>query len=142
MRTPPIRVRLTAWYVAVILITLGVSSLAMYFGIQKAIEKTVDRQLEARSARIESFLEAYHPAQASTTTQVLPAEAGLMASDDLYQITDASGTMLFQSAAMLELEIPLDVHVLQHHYRHHRDQGDFTTYYRRHDDVRVLASFV
>ena len=48
--------------------------------------------------------------------------------------------MLFQSPAMRELQVPLDVNQLQHHYRHHRDQGDFTTYYRRHDDVRVFAS--
>ncbi len=142
MRPAPIRVRLTVWYVTVILITLGISSLAMYYGIQKATEETVDAQLGGRRDTIQRFLESYNPQQAVATPQLLPAAAGLGTGDELYQVTDASGAMLFQSPAMRELEIPLDVNLLQHHYRHHRDQGSFTTYYRRHDDVRVLASLV
>ena len=141
MRTPPIRVRLTAWYVAIISLTLAISSLAMYLGIQKAIEETVDTRLEARRDTIQHFLMSYSPQQTIPEPQLLPATAG-MVGDELYQVTDANGAMLFQSAAMRELEIPLNIGLLQHHYRHHRDQGDFTTYYRRHDDVRVLASLV
>jgi heavy metal sensor kinase len=118
------------------------SSLAMYFGIQKAIENTVDAQLEARSDRIKHFLEPYNPKQVVATPQLLPAEAALAPGDELYQITDAGGAMLFQSPAMRQLEVPLDTNQLYHHYRHHRDQANFTTYYRRHADVRVLASLV
>ena len=98
----------------------------MYIGIQKAIEETVDMQLEARRDNIQRFLGSYNPQQAVTVTQLLPAAAGLASGDELYQVTDASGAMIFQSPAMRELEIPLDVSLLQHHYRH--------------DDVRVLAS--
>ena len=50
--------------------------------------------------------------------------------------------MLFQSTAMRELEVPVDIHQLHNHYRHHRNLGNFTTFYRRHDDVRVLATIV
>ena len=142
MKPPPIRVRLTAWYLLVILITLAVSSLAMYFGIQKAIEDTVDTQLEARSENIKRFLQSNTSQPAAAVTQLLPAAAGLAPGDELYQVTDASGVMLFQSPAMRELEVPLDVNQLHNHYRHHRDQGNFTTYYRRHGDVRVLATLV
>jgi heavy metal sensor kinase len=142
VKPPPIRVRLTAWYLIVILMTLGVSLLAMYFGIQQAIESTVDAQLEARTLNIRTFLESYKPQQAVSAPRLLPPAVGLGPGDDLYQITDASGTMLFQSPAMRELEVPLDIHQMRHHYRHHRDSGNFTTYYRRHGDVRVLASLV
>jgi heavy metal sensor kinase len=142
VRSPPIRVRLTAWYLVVILTTLSVSSLAMYFGIQRAIEITVDAQLEARSQNIRRFLESYKPQRAVAAPQLLPPAVGLGPGDDLYQITDGSGAMLFQSAAMRELEVPLDINQMRHHYRHHRDSGHFTTYYRRHSDVRVLASLV
>lgn len=122
--------------------TLAASSVAMYFGIQKAIEDTVDAQLGVRSDTIKRFLKPNNPRQAAATSQLLPAAAGLAPGDDLYQVTDGSGAMLFQSPAMRELEVPLDVNQLQHHYRHHRDYGDFTTYYRRNGDVRVLASVV
>ena len=142
MRPLPIRVRLTAWYVVVIFTTLAVSCLAMYFGIQRAIEDTVDTQLEVRSDTVKRFLNSNNREQIASTPQLLPATAGLAPDDELYQVTDASGAMLFQSPAMQKLGVPLNVNQLQHHYRHHRDQGDFTTYYRRHGDVRVLSSLV
>ena len=142
MRPPPIRVRLTAWYLLVILASLAVSSLAMYFGIQEAIEDTVDTQLQARIANLSQFLKANEPHPAAPAPQPLPASAEVAPGDELYQITDASGSILFQSPAMRELEVPLDISQLHNHYRHHRDQGNFTTYYRRHRDVRVLASLV
>ena len=41
---------------------------------------------------------------------------------------------------MRELEVPLDINQLHHHYRHHRDQGNSITYYRRHSDV--LSSLI
>ncbi len=142
MRSQTLRVRLTAWYLVVIFITLAVSSLAMYFGIQKAIEDTVDTQLQARSDNVRRFLEPLPSQQAAAEPQLLPATAGFEPGDELYQVTDASGAMLFQSPAMRELEVPLDTNQLHSHYRHHRDLGNFTTYYRRHRDVRVLASVV
>ena len=140
MSPRPIRLQLTAWYVVILLVTLAVASLTMYFGIQKAIEDTVDAQLQVRRENIERFLQTSNPEQTGRLPQALPAAAGLAPGDDLYQITDGFGAMLFQSAAMHDLQVPLDIDQLQHHYRHHRDQGSYTTYYRRHGDVRVLAS--
>ncbi len=140
MRPLPIRLRLTAWYLLVIFASLSVSCLAMYFGIQQAIEDTVDTQLEVRRDTIKRFLESNASSHAAANANLLPASVGLAPGDELYQVTNSSGLMLFQSPAMRELEVPLNVTQLQHHYRHHRDQGDFTTYYRRHGDVRVLAS--
>ncbi len=142
MRPQPIRIRLTAWYLAVILVTLAVSCLAMYFGLQKAIEDTVDTQLEERSSNVKHFLELSKSEAPASAPQTLPATAGLAPDDELYQVSDASGAMLFQSQAMRELEVPLDLNQLHHHYRHHRDQGNFTTYYRRRAEVRVLATLI
>ena len=142
MRPPPIRVRLTTWYLAVIFITLAVSSFSMYFGIQRAIEDTVDAQLKARSDSLARFLSSLNPQLSAAMPQSLPAAVGLAPGDELYQITDASGAVLFQSQAMRDLQVPLGVNQLVHHYRHHRDRENFTTYYRRHGDVRVLESTV
>ena len=135
MRSAPIRVRLTAWYLAVILVTLAVSCFAMYFGLQKAIEDTVDTQLEQRSSNIQHFLELSEAKQSASS-----ATAELAPDDTLYQISDASGSIIFQSPAMRELEVPLNLNQLHHRYRHHRDQGNFTTYYRRRAEIRVLAT--
>jgi heavy metal sensor kinase len=142
MRPPPIRVRLTAWYLAVIFVSLILYSIGMYFGLRKAIEDTVDHQLQARSDNIAQFLKTNAIQQAANAPQLLPKASGLGPGDELYQVTDASGAMIFQSSAMRDLDVPLDKTRLRHHYRHYRDDGDFTTYYHRQGDVRVLASKV
>jgi heavy metal sensor kinase len=142
MRPPPIRVRLTAWYLVVIFASLALYSIATYFGLRKAIEDTVDHQLQVRSDNIAQFLKTNAIQQAANAPQLLPKASGLGAGDELYQVTDASGNMIYQSSAMRDLDVPLDTTRLRHHYRHYRDDGDFTTYYHRQGDVRVLASKV
>ena len=142
MRPPPIRIRLTGWYLAVIFASLALYSIGMYFGLQHAIEDTVDNQLQVRSDNIAQFLKTDALQQAASAPQLLPQTSGRGPSDDLYQITNASSAVLYQSPAMRELDVPLDTNQLRHHYRHHRDEGNFTTYYHRQGDVRVLASKV
>lgn len=139
---PPIRVRLTGWYLAVIFASLALYSLGLYFGLQHAIEDTVDNQLQVRSENIAQFLKTKSLKPANPAPQLLPQTSGPGPTDDLYQITDASSAVLYQSPAMRDLDVPLDINRLRHHYRHHRDEGDFTTYYHRQGDVRVLASKV
>jgi heavy metal sensor kinase len=142
MKPPPIRVRLTTWYLAVIFGALALYSIGMYFGLQRAIEDTIDNQLEVRSDNIKQFLQSNPLQQPAAAPQLLPQASGLGPGDGLYQVTDAKGTVFYQSPAMRELDVPLDIMQLRHHYRHHRDDGNFTTYYRRQGDVRVLASKV
>jgi hypothetical protein len=140
MTQPPIRARLTAWYLAVIFACLAVYSIGTYFGLRRAIEDTVDHQLQVRSDNVAQFLKTAAIPTSSNGPQLLPKTIGLGPGDELYQITNASGVMLYQSPAMLALDVPLDAMHMQHHYRHHRDDGDYTTYYHRQGDVRVFAS--
>ena len=142
MRPPPIRVRLTAWYLTVIFASLALCCVGMYFGLRRAIEDTVDRQLRVRSDNIGQFLATNTLQQTAATPQLLPKASELGLGDELYQVTDDSDTMLYQSPAMHELAVPLDPQRLRNHYRHHRDEGNFTTFYRRGGDVRVLSSKV
>ena len=142
MRPPPIRVRLTGWYLAVIFASLALYSIGMYFGLQHAIELTVDNQLQVRSDNIAHFLKTSALQQAAPAPQHLSPTNGRGPSYDLYQIADVSSAVLYQSSAMRELDVPLDTNQLRHHYRHRRDEGNFTTYYHRQGDVRVLASKV
>ena len=142
MRPPPIRVRLTGWYLAVIFASLTVYSIGMYFGLRRAIEDTVDHQLQVRSDNVAQFLKSSGLQQSANGPQLLPQAIGLGPGDELYQVTNALGAVLYQSPAMRALVVPLDATHMHNHYRHHRDEGDFTTYYHRQGDVRVLASKV
>jgi heavy metal sensor kinase len=111
----------------------------MYFGLRKAIEDTVDHQLRVRSDNIGQFLKTDALQHNTTVPQLLPQASGIGPGDELYQVTDASGVTLYQSPAMRDLAVPLDLQRPRNHFRHHRDQGNFTTFYRRGDDVRVLS---
>ena len=142
MRPAPIRIRLTAWYLLVILASLTLYSVGTYFGLRKAIEDTVDHQLEVRSDNIVQYLKNNPIQQAASTPQLFPKATGVEPGDELYQITDASGAMVFQSPAMHDLDVPIGPVQGRSHYRHHRDNGNFTTYYRRARDVRVSSSNV
>ncbi len=142
MRPPPIRVRLTAWYLVVIFASLALYSLATYFGLRKAIEDTVDHQLQVRTDNIQQFLTTKTVRHQGNAPQLLPESSGLGPGDELYQVSEVSDTMIYQSAAMHELDVPIDTVRVRNHYRHHRDNGNFTTYYRRARDVRVLSSNV
>ena len=139
MKPPPIRVRLTAWYLVVIFASLALYSLATYFGLRKAIEDTVDHQLQVRTDNIQQFLKTNALQQQGDAPQLLPESSGLGPGDELYQVSEVSGTMIYQSPAMHELDVPIDTLRVRNHYRHHRDNGNFTTYYRRARDVRVLS---
>lgn len=139
MKPPPVRVRLTAWYLVVIFASLALYSLATYFGLRKAIEDTVDHQLEVRTNNIQQFLKTIAQQQQGDAPQLLPVSSGLGPGDELYQVSEASGAVIYQSPAMHELDIPIDTVRVRSRYRHHRDNGNFTTYYRRARDVRVLS---
>ena len=139
MRPLPIRVRLTGWYLAVICATFVLFSLGMYIGVRKAIENTVDSQLSQRTENIEQFMNQHHPGEPSKMPQALPESSDLQPADELYQVMDASGALLYQSPSMRRLEIPADPHSSR---RHHRDRGHYTTISRKHSDVRVLSARV
>ena len=58
--TVPIRLRLTAWYVAVMLLTLSLFGGGMFVAMHLAIDQTVDRDLRLRLAGVEEFLDSTH----------------------------------------------------------------------------------
>jgi hypothetical protein len=118
VRVPPFRVRLTTWYLAVIFASLAVYAMGTYFGLRRAIEDTVDHQLQVRSDNVAQFLKTSTIQQAAHEPQLLPKVIGLGPDDELYQVTSASGTMFYQSQAMRELVVPLDFTRMYNHYRH------------------------
>ena len=66
-----------------ILITLAAASFAMYFGIQRAIEDTVDTQLEVRSDSVEHFLKQ----TTAGCPDAAPGSCRTVPGCELYQIT-------------------------------------------------------
>ncbi len=43
--------------------------------------------------------------------------------DDLYQVTNSTNALIYQSSAMRNMDMLLNIIQLRHYYRHHRDQS-------------------
>jgi len=54
--TVPIRLRLTAWYFGVMLLTLSLFGVGMFVAIRVAIGQVVDRDLHLRLAGVQEFM--------------------------------------------------------------------------------------
>ncbi len=57
MKPLPIRVKLTAWYSAVLGVTFSLFGAVAFFGMRKSIETTVDESLRDRASGIQELME-------------------------------------------------------------------------------------
>ncbi len=137
MKALPIRIRLTGTYLAVIFSTFLIFSFGMYFGVRNAIEDVVDRQLSERVENIRPLLSQLPSVQQRGKLPSPSKTPGPQTLDELCQISDTMGHLLYQTPAMKGIEVPIDPLTSR---RHHRDRGNYTTISRRHSDIRVLSS--
>ena len=109
LRALPIRVRLTAWYLAVISFTFLVSSVGMYLGMRASIHATVDRALATRLDGIQNFL-SQHPQIHSPNElhDLLLEHSGVRLAGDLYQVLDSKGAWVYRTPTMPRLDIPTE----------------------------------
>lgn len=106
--TVPIRLRLTAWYVAVMLLTLSLFGGGMFVAMHLAIDQTVDRDLRLRLAGVEEFLRLHASHMPLGRLQhEIREHAGMRPGGELLQIANSDGRWLFQSDAMRQLGISL-----------------------------------
>ena len=102
----PIRLRLTAWYLTVLSITLSVCSFGMYFATKAAIHRAIDQELTDRLAGIHTFLWRHLPWQSGERLlQEFQEHSGLTPGGDLYQVQDANRSWVYQPAAMRRLDL-------------------------------------
>ncbi len=106
MTTLPIRLRLTAWYLAVVGLTLTLFSLGMYFAMQTAVHRAIDQELADRSVGIHTFLWRHLPWQSGDRLlQEFQEHSGLTPGGDLYQVLDARRAWVYQPLAMRVLNL-------------------------------------
>ena len=104
--TLPIRLRLTAWYFAAVLLMLSLFGLGMFIAMRWSIERTTDQDLRLRATGVVTFMRSTIPR--STTDHFkheLQERLALRPGDDLLQISNPDGGWVFQSETMRQLEI-------------------------------------
>ncbi len=97
----PIRVRLTAWYLAVLCVCLAVLGSVIFVAARASVANIVDSDLQARLAAARSFAEQHilHDSPAELQDELQEFSAS-QPGGALLQIKDESGAWVFQSLSM------------------------------------------
>ena len=103
----PIRLRLTAWYFAVLTVVLSVFGFGAYLEMRHSIHQTVDEELKIRADSIRQMIQQTIQAGEQDKLQdELREHTELRAGGALLQVSDERGDWLFRSQAMSDYEVP------------------------------------
>jgi len=96
-----IRVQLTAWYLGVLAVGLGVFSVSSWYGLRTIAFRTVDEELEDRIHDVEKFLEQEDQTRSlSESGAKLRERSQFTPAADLLQVADEHGNWLYRSPAL------------------------------------------
>ncbi len=106
MKPLPIRVKLTAWYFAVLASTFALFGTIAFFAMRKSIETTVDESLHERAAGIRELMERVVPQGPERLAGELREHAELQEEGNLTQVADPEGHWIYRSRLMGRYDVP------------------------------------
>lgn len=95
-RSLPIRIRLTAWYTAILAATFLVLGIVVWIGVRQSIDRTVDADLISRIERTRTFLTDLKGGETEIIEELTELAALASAGTEI-RLTDRSGAWLYQS---------------------------------------------
>jgi two-component system, OmpR family, heavy metal sensor histidine kinase CusS len=107
MRPLSIRLKLTAWYIAVLLASLGIFGIAAYFAMKGGIERSVDESLEEQAGGIEELMRGVLRDEPARLADELREHAELRAEGDFSQVCDQGGRWIYRSRLMINYNVPV-----------------------------------
>jgi len=111
MRYRSIRFRLTAWYFAVLAVTLVVYGCGMWFAMQHSIRHGIDEALEDRLEAVQRYMEEWVPRRSiEFIGKELREHSGFGPDSDLLQIQAGNGEWIYRSrsAGDLPFSVPAE----------------------------------
>lgn len=130
MKQLPIRLKLTAWYFAVLAVTLALFGGIAYFAMQESIEATVDESLRDRAHGIRELMTRVVPEGTERVADELREHSELREEGDLSQVSDEEGRWIYRSSLMEHYGVPLPA----------SGKLALTTLYTKDMPLRVLTS--
>ena len=107
MMTLPIRLRLTAWYFAVLAVVLSAFGIIGYFAMRHSIRKTVDEELQVRAEGVHQLIEqTIQRGAKEDLPEGLREHTELRAGGALLQVSDEQGNWLYRSTVMSDYGVP------------------------------------
>jgi heavy metal sensor kinase len=107
MMTLPIRLRLTAWYFAVLAVVLSAFGVSAYLEMRHSIRKTVDEELQIRAEGVHQLIVRTIQRGAEDDLQEgLREHTELRQGGALLQVSDEYGNWLYRSPVMSDYGVP------------------------------------
>ncbi len=103
----PIRLRLTAWYFAVLAVVLSAFGVSAYIEMRHSIHRTVDEELEIRAEGVHQLIErTIQRGAPQDLPEGLREHTELRAGGALLQVSDGQGNWLYRSKVMSDYAVP------------------------------------
>ena len=103
------RMRLSAWYLVVLCLSLAILTGSIFWAAQRNVSKLIDGDLRARLNATQAFMEQQIPEGTSKDLKDLQDEfeefSASQPGGELLQISDASGRWVFQSPSIQKFNI-------------------------------------
>src|SRR6202166_1655058 len=107
MITLPIRLRLTAWYFAVLAVMLSAFGVSAYFAMRHSIRRTVDEELQIRAEGVHQLIERdIQRGHKDDLPEGLREHTELRSGGALLQVSDEQGNWLYRSTVMSDYAVP------------------------------------
>ena len=106
MKPLSIRVKLTAWYIAILLAGLSLFGIAAFVAMKKGIETSVDENLEGQAAGIQELMGRVLNEEPTQLRNELREHAELREEADFSQVCDESGHWIYRSRLMVSHNVP------------------------------------
>jgi heavy metal sensor kinase len=107
MMTLPIRLRLTAWYFAVLAVVLSAFGVSAYLEMRHSIHRTVDEELQIRAEGVHQLIErTIQRGAPGDLPEGLREHTELRQGGALLQVSDEQGDWLYRSKVMSDYGLP------------------------------------
>jgi heavy metal sensor kinase len=107
MKPLSIRLKLTAWYVAILFASLSIFGVAAFFAMKKGIETSVDESLEGQAAGVEELMGRVLNEEPTRLRDELREHAELREQADFSQVCDENGHWIYRSRLMASHNVPV-----------------------------------
>jgi heavy metal sensor kinase len=106
MRPLPIRIKLTAWYFAILALAFAAFGGVAFIAMQRSIETSVDEGLQDRADGIRELIERVLPEGGERLKAELREHSELSEEGGLCQVSDLQGHWLYRSEMMRRSDVP------------------------------------
>ena len=103
-----IRIRLTAWYLVMLALGLGVFGIGSWFAMRASVFHTIDEELEDRVRGVEKFMQLQISALSPMEIRDEFREHSVLGpGGDLFQVCNEQGEWLYRSAVLENSQVPI-----------------------------------